>query len=48
MDIYKEFEEKAWKIGLEVNKTKAKYTIMSISESRRKPQELKDRRETIR
>jgi hypothetical protein len=34
-------EEKAGKIGLKVNERKTKYMIMSRSESRRKPQDLK-------
>jgi hypothetical protein len=42
--IYKESEEKAGKIGLEVNGTK--YMILLTSYSRRKPQDL-DRKETI-
>jgi hypothetical protein len=34
-------QEKAGKIGLEVNERKIKYASMSTSESRRKPQDLK-------
>jgi hypothetical protein len=41
IEIYKEIEEKVGKIGLEVNVRKAKYMITSISESRRKPRDLK-------
>jgi sorting nexin-29 len=40
-DIYKKMQEKAGKIGLEVNERKTKYMIMSTSESRRKPEDLK-------
>jgi hypothetical protein len=34
-------EEKAEKIGLEVNERKSQYVIMATSESSRKPEDLK-------
>jgi hypothetical protein len=40
-EMYKEIEEKAGMIGLEVNERKTIYMNMSISEERRKPQDLK-------
>jgi hypothetical protein len=43
--IYKKMQEKAGKI--EVNERKTKYMIMSTSESRRKPQDLSDRRKIM-
>jgi sorting nexin-29 len=41
IEIYKKIEEKGGKIGLEINERETKYVIMSTSEIRRKPQDLK-------
>jgi hypothetical protein len=41
IDIYKKMQENPGKIGLEVNERKTKYMIMSTSDSRRKPEDLK-------
>jgi hypothetical protein len=40
-EIYKKMEDKARKIGLKINESKTKYMIMSMSENRRKTQDLK-------
>jgi sorting nexin-29 len=39
--IYKKMQEKAGKIRLEVNERKTIYMVMSTSDSRRKPEDLK-------
>jgi hypothetical protein len=41
IDIYKKMKEKVGKIRLEVNEGKTKYIIMSTSDGRRKPEDLK-------
>jgi hypothetical protein len=40
-EIYKKMEDKARKIGSEINESKTKYMITSTSENRRKTQDLK-------